>query len=84
MLPHHLLKSSWENDNFPNPLEFLDDNISVDMVGETFEGRFDVVTDEMKKLDDDLYCQLLQNLGSHIQKKVDKSKRCHFTLRFFH
>jgi hypothetical protein len=65
-------------------LEFLDDNISVDMARETFEGRFDVVTDEMKKQADDLYCRLLQNLGSHIQKKVDKSKRHHFTLRFFH
>jgi hypothetical protein len=70
-------------DKFPNPSKYLDDSLWVDMVGETFEGRFDAVTDEIKTQADDLYCRLVQNLGSHIQKKVDKSKRRHFTLKFF-
>jgi hypothetical protein len=69
-------------DNFPNLSEYLDDSAWVEMVGETFEGSFDTVTDEIKTQANDLYSRLLQNLGSHIQKKVDKSKRCHFTLRW--
>ena len=61
-------------DDFPNPSEYLDDSPWVEMVGETFEGSFDAVTDEIKMQADDLYSRLLQNLGSHIQKKVDKRK----------
>jgi hypothetical protein len=80
--PPPTVKYMGRKDNFPNPSEYLDDSAWVEMVGETFEGSFDAVTDEIKMQADDLYSRLLQNLGSHIQKKVDKSKRCHFTLRW--
>jgi hypothetical protein len=64
-----------KNDNFPNSSEYLDDNIWFDMVGETFEGRFDVVTNEMKKKANDLYCRLLSESWFSYSKEGQQEQK---------
>lgn len=69
-------------DNSASPSEHLSDSTWVDMVCESFEALFQEVTGELKKQADELHSRLLQSLGSRIEKKVSKSKRSHFTLKW--
>lgn len=71
------------DDASPSAAEYLADAAWVDMVGESFKALFQVVTDDMKERANELYSRLLQNLGSHIEKKVSDGKRNHFTLKWF-